>query len=86
MVNDSKLCESAEEVEKNVKDVLEKVETVMGHTSCTFDSWREFIGCIERDFFKALGAANGFQRMSVYAHGNSNGNSGERESEARRLF
>ncbi|KAH8605341.1 hypothetical protein ERJ75_000528800 [Trypanosoma vivax] len=86
MVNGSKLCESAEEVNMSLSDAIEKVGTVMGHTNCALDIRREFIECIERDFFKAFGAAKGFQRVSVYAHGNSNGNSGERGSEAWRLF
>ncbi|KAH8606721.1 hypothetical protein ERJ75_001485500 [Trypanosoma vivax] len=86
MVNGSKLCESAEEVNMSLSDAIEKVGAVMGHTNCALDIRREFIECIERDFFKAFGAAKGFQRVSVYAHGNSNENSGERGSEAWRLF
>ncbi|KAH8617275.1 hypothetical protein ERJ75_000393900 [Trypanosoma vivax] len=86
IVNGSKLCESTEKVEKNVKDVVENVGTVMCSASRALDFCREFIECIGLDFSKAFGAAKDFQRVSVYAHGNSNGNSGEQESEAWGLF
>ncbi|KAH8606096.1 hypothetical protein ERJ75_001550100 [Trypanosoma vivax] len=54
MVNGSKLCESAEEVNMSLSDAIEKVGTVMGHTNCALDIRREFIECIERDSSRPL--------------------------------